>query len=215
MREVHGLGNLAEQVEPGVDVEAGAAVGQPLVEAPRALAVLEDERRPADVLGVRLGREDALVPHVAQDLILAPGRPLQRRPLVVRGGRGGRVDANPRAFGLDRRVARRPVLVARPFEEECVEPVVAHAVLALRGADAGLLHCAADRLGHRPVDTRARRCAGAVPGEGGDDAGALVPSRAGVVAVDVVAQVVREPAVAVLVRQEDVGFQERARRLLP
>ena len=215
MREVHRLGDLAEQVQPGVDVEARAALGQPVVEAPRALAVLEDERRPAHVLGVRLGREDALVPHVAQNLILAPGRPLQRRPLVVRRGGGDRVDADPRALAVDGRVARRPVLVARPFEEERVEPVVAHAARALRRADARLLHGAADRLGHRPVDARARRRAGAVPGERGDDAGALVPSRPRVAAVHVAAQVLGEPAVDVLVRQEDVSLQERARPLRP
>ena len=215
MREVHGLGDLAEQVQPGVDVEAGAALRQPVVEAPRALAVLEDERRPAHVLGVPLGRQDALVPHVAQNLVFAPGRPLQRRPLVVRCGRGDRVDADPRALAVDRRVARRPVLVARPFEEERVEPVVAQPPRALRRADARLLHGAADRLGHRPVDARAGRRAGAVPGERGDDAGALVPPRPRVAAVHVAAQVVGEPAVDVLVRQEDVGLQKRARRLLP
>ena len=77
------------------------------------------------------------------------------------------------------------------------------------------MHGAADRLGHRPVDARAGRRAGAVPGERGDDAGPLVPSRPRVAAVHVAAQVVGEPAVDVLVRQEDVGLEERARRLLP
>ena len=189
MGVAEGLGELPEQVETRIDVELGGPFGEPVVEALGAVAVLEDERRAENVLGVPLGRENALMPNVAQDLVLAPGRALQRRPLVVRGRLGDGIDPDPCPFAVDRRVARRPVLVVGAFEQQLVEPVVAHAPGALRRANAGFLHGAADRLGHRPVGLRADRRAYAVPGERRDDPGPLVAPGAGVAEMHPVAQV--------------------------
>ena len=215
MGEVHGFRDLAEQVEARIDIEAGGPLGEPVVEALTAFTVLENQRRTVDVVGVGLGLEDALVPYVEQDLIFPSRRALQRLPLLIRGGRGNRVDPDPRVFSVDGGVTGRPVLVVRPFEEELVEPVVAHAPGGLRRANASLLHGAADRLGHRPVRPRPGRCASAVPCQRCDDPGSLVSSRSGIAAMHPVSQVRREAAVDVLVRQEHVGFQERARHLLP
>ena len=86
---------------------------------------------------------------------------------------------------------------------------------ALRPANTGFLHGAADRLCHRPVRPRAGRRTSAVPGESRDDPWSLVSSGSGIAAMHPVSQVRREAAVDVLVQQEHVGFQERARRLLP
>ena len=88
MGEVHGLRDLTEQVEASIDIEAGGPLGEPVVEALAAFTVLEDQRRTVDVVGVGLGLEDALVPYVEQDLVLASRRALQRLPLLIRGGRG-------------------------------------------------------------------------------------------------------------------------------
>ena len=210
MGVAQGIGELPEQVEARIDVELGAPFGEPVIEALGAVAVLEDERRAENVLGVPLGRENALVPNVAQDLVLAPGRTLQRRPLVVRGRLGDGIDPDPCPLALDRRVEGRPVLVVGAFEQQLVEPVVAHAPGALRRANAGFLHGAADRLGHRPVGLRADRRPCAVPGESRDDPGPLVAPGAGVAEMHPVAQVLRETAVDILVRQKDVRLQERA-----
>ena len=81
MGEVHGLRDLAEQVEARIDVEAGGPLSKPVVEALTAFTVLEDQCRAVDVVGVGLGLEDALVPDVEQDLVLPSRRPLQRLPL--------------------------------------------------------------------------------------------------------------------------------------
>ena len=213
MGEVHGLGNLAEQVQAGIDIEGGGPISEPVVESPGTVPVLENQRRTEDVLGITLRRENPLVPHVAQDLVLAPGSPLARRALAVRSRRRHGVDSDPRPFAVDRRVAGRPVLVVRTLEQELVEPVVAHAPGALRRPNAGFLHRPAHGPGQRTVGSRADRCAGAVPRERRDDPGPFVTPRSRVAEMHPRTQILRDAAVDGLVRQEDVGLQEGRGRL--
>ena len=195
MCEVHGLCELAEQVQARIDVEGGGPVGEPVVESPGTVPVLENESRAEDVLGVALGRENPLVPDVAQDLVLAPGRALARRALVVRRRPGYGIDPDPRPFAVDRRVAGRPVLVVRPFEQQLVEPVVAHAPGTLRRPNARFLHRPAHGLGHRTVGPRPNRRTRAVARERRDDPGPLVASRSRVPEMHPLAQIRREPAI--------------------
>ena len=213
MREVHGLGNLAEQVQAGIDIEGGGPIGEPVVESPGTVPVLEDQRRTENVLGITPGRENPLVPHVAQDFVLAPGCPLARRAVAVRSRRGHGVDSHPRPFAVDRRVAGRPVLVVRTFEQELVEPVVAHAPGTLRRPNAGFLHRPAHGPGQRTVGSRADRRAGAVPRERRDDPGPFVTPRSRIAEMHARTQILRNTAVDSLVRQEDVSLQEGRGRL--
>ena len=130
----HGFCELAEQVHAGVDVETAGALGEPVVEALRAGPMLEDEGRTAFVVGEAAGREDPVVAHVLQDLVLALGRPPEGRAVGV--GDAGRqaVDADPRPVVVDGDVAGRPVLITRPLQQQLVQPVVAHLPQALRRA---------------------------------------------------------------------------------
>src|SRR5262245_42154725 len=98
----------------------------------------------------------------------------------------------------------RPVLVAGALEEELLELLVAHPPCTLRGSDARLLHRTAHRLRERTVDAVARRGIRCPAREGDQDAGPLrLPvTRGGIAQVDAVAEVARQPAVDLLVREE-------------
>ena len=203
------LRDLPQQVEADVDVEALGPFRQPVVEALRAVAVREDERRAERVVGVRLRREDPVVPHVLQDPVLALRRPPQRRARFLRDAAGRAVDPDPRPLRLDRHVAGRPVLIARPLQQQLVEPVVAHPPRALRGADARLLQRPVQRPRQRPVQPPARRRSRAEAHERGGDPRPLAAPRPRVAQVHPVAQRRREPALHRFVRQKDVRLQKR------
>ena len=126
-----GLGDLPQEMDAGIDIEVGGVLGEPVIETLCAVPMLEDERRAEYVFGIRLGRENPFVLNVAQDLVLASGRTLERRPLVVGGPVGNAVDPDTRLLALDRRVAGCPILVARTFQQQLVELVVAHPTDAL------------------------------------------------------------------------------------
>ena len=185
------LRDLPQQVDAHVDVETRTFLGEPVIEPLGTRAVLEHQRGTEDVLGVPLGRNDAVVAHVQQDLVLPSGSALQGCPVVVCSAVGNAVDSDSRFLSLDRDVLRRPILVARTLEQQLLEPIVSNPPRTLRRANARLLHCAADRLGHRAVGARVVYGAAALAGECGDDAGALVASASAVADMHAVAQVVR------------------------
>ena len=148
------LRDLPQEVDARVDVETRPLLGEPVIEALGASAVLEHQRGTEHVFGVRLGRNDAVVAHVQQDLVLPSGGALQGCPVTVCRAVGNAVDSDSRFLSLNRDVLRRPILVARTFEQQFVEPIVSNPPRTLGRADARLLHRAADGLGHRAVGAR-------------------------------------------------------------
>jgi hypothetical protein len=75
VRVLEGLGHLAEESQPEVDVEALGVFDQEVVEADGVHVVLEDEGRPELVLGVVDGFEDAWVLDALENLELALSGP--------------------------------------------------------------------------------------------------------------------------------------------
>ena len=148
------LRDLPQEVDARVDVETRPRLGEPVIEALGARAVLEHQRGTEDVPRC-LGRNDAVVAHVQQDLVLPSGSALQGCSVVVCSAVGNAVDSDSRFLSLDRDVLRRPILVARTLEQQLLEPIVSNPPRTLRRANTRLLHCAAERLGHRTVGARA------------------------------------------------------------
>ena len=74
--EPHHLGDLPQQVEPGLRRQPLPALGQVVVEPDRLGVVLEDHRRPQFVLREAVRPQDARVLEVLQQLELPQGRPL-------------------------------------------------------------------------------------------------------------------------------------------
>ena len=145
------LGDLADQVEPGVDAQLVLLLGQEVVEADGQRVVLEDQGRANFVLGEVVGPQDAGVLEGFQELELPQGGPFDRLAVIDRGPAADEVEANATAGVGDLGVHGLPVLVAGAFAHELLQDVVADLAVPLRGSDTGLLHGLADDPGHGAV----------------------------------------------------------------
>jgi hypothetical protein len=119
--------------------------------------MLENQRRPTFVLGKLLNPKDPGMYDPVQELELShrcipPLRPGGFRRLK----RYGIHSDTP--LGLwETDVRRLPVLVDIGLQHETFEHVIAHFAVPLRRSNTGLLHGAADRLGHRPINPASGR----------------------------------------------------------
>ena len=84
VNELHDLGQLADEIQPGGERESAVPLRQEMVEPNGGGIVLEDDCRAEFVLGELHRPQDARVLKVFNKLKLADGRPLARAPSVWR-----------------------------------------------------------------------------------------------------------------------------------
>ena len=186
-----------------------------MIEADGLGVVLEDQRGAELVVGEALHAQDAAVAQVVEHLVLALGGADEHLPLFLRGGGRERVPPDAAAGIGEGNVDAFPILPARAFHQQRLEPVVGDEPIPLGLADAGLVHRPADAAHDGAVDPgRAGRIdAGDVAGgQRGDDAGAsLTIGRGGAVArADASAGVLGQFDLQALGGDEQQRFEVRA-----